>query len=534
MSDSQSLDPVTMEIVWTRLISAVDEAAKVIQRTAFSTLSTEANDFACVLTDGDGRSLAQNTSAIPSFIGTLPATVRHFLAKLGRDAIRPGDVLITNNPWQATGHLNDISLAKPIFIEGRLVAFAATTSHVPDIGGRVRSVEPRELFEEGFHIPLMHFMREGKADATLLTLLATNVRTPDQTLGDVWAQVSALALIEARVLATMSDYGLRTLDTFADDLIARSESAMREAIARVPDGTYRFGMRTDGLDQPFEMQVAVTIAGNDATFDFTGSSPQQPRAINCVLAYTYAMTAYALKAALLPGLPNNEGVLRPIKVIAPEGSLFNPRVPASVGGRSATGHYVPVLIYGALHQAIPEKVMAGTGSPLWIFTLAGIGADERPFATVLFYNGGLGARASGDGEPALSWPSNISSTPVEVAEQTGRLFFHRKELRPGSGGAGRLRGGLGQDIEVESRSMREMSAWFVTERLRFAAPGFGGGADGGLGKVTINGEAVDTRRLHLLQSGDRIVLSTPGGGGFGRPEERAAEHRRRDEERGYV
>ncbi|MEZ5856049.1 MAG: hydantoinase B/oxoprolinase family protein [Hyphomicrobiaceae bacterium] len=534
MSKSTPLDPITMEIVWTRLISAVDEAAKVIVRTSFSTLSNEANDFACVLTDANGHSLAQNSGSIPSFIGTLPATVRHFLDRMGRDAMKPGDVLITNNPWDATGHLNDVSLVKPIFKGDTLVAFAASTSHVPDIGGRVRSVEPREVYEEGFHIPLMHFIREGTPDETLIRLLRTNVRTPDQTLGDVWAQVSALAVIEARLLATMQDYGLADLETFANDLFDRSEAAMRTAIRSVPPGTYRYAMRTDGLDQPFEFHLAATIAGDKAVFDYTGTSPQQPRAINCVLAYTFAMTAYALKCALLPNLPNNEGILRAIEVIAPEGCLLNPKFPVSVGGRSATGHYVPAVIFGALHQAIPEKVMAAPGSPLWIFTLAGLGADDKPFATVLFYNGGLGGRAAGDGVSVLSWPSNISSTPVEVAEHTGRLFFREKRLTPNSGGNGRHRGGLGQSIEIESLSDREMSAWFVTERTRFGAPGIGGGADGAIGRVAINGQDVDTRRMHLLKKGDTVTIQTPGGGGYGSPADRPAALTERDKRMGYV
>ncbi len=528
------LDAITLEIVWTRLISTVDEAAKVIVRTSFSTLSNEANDFACVLTDANGHSLAQNTAAIPSFIGCLPATVRHFLARMGSEKMCPGDVLITNNPWDATGHLNDISLVKPIFRNGRIVAFAASTSHVPDIGGRVRSVEPREIYEEGFHIPLMHFIREGVPDETLIQLLRTNVRTPDQTMGDVWAQASALGVIEARLLATMDDYALDDLGAFADDLFSRSEAAMRAAIRTVPPGTYRYAMRTDGLEQPFEFQVAVTIDGDEATFDYTGTSPQQPRAINCVLAYTFAMSAYALKCALLPNLANNEGVLRPIKVIAPEGSLLNPKFPASVGGRSATGHYVPAIIFGALHQAIPKKVMAAPGSPLWIFTLAGLGADEKPFATVLFYNGGLGGRAAGDGVSVISWPSNISSTPVEVAESSGRLFFHEKSLRPGSGGAGHARGGLGQRIEIESLSERQMSAWFVTERTKFGAPGIGGGGDGAKGRVAINGEAIDTRRMHLLEKGHRVTIETPGGGGYGDLAARSEAAKARDRAMGYA
>lgn len=534
MSDGKPLDAVTLEIVWTRLISAVDEAARVIVRTSFSTLSNEANDFACVLTDAEGRSLAQNSGSIPSFIGCLPATVRHFLERMRREEMRPGDVLITNNPWDATGHLNDITLVKPIFREDRLVAFAASTSHVPDIGGRVRSVEPREVYEEGFHIPLMHFIREGRPDETLIRLLRTNVRTPDQTLGDVWAQASALSVIEARLAATMDDYGLEDMQGFAEDLFQRSEAAMRAQIRTIPSGTFRYAMKTDGLDEPFEFRVAVTIDRDEATFDFTGTSPQQPRAINCVMAYTFAMTAYALKCALLPNLPNNEGVLRPIKVIAPEGSLLNPRPPASCGGRSATGHYVPAVIFGALHQAIPEKVMAAPGSPLWIFTLAGLTNEGKPFATVLFYNGGLGGRAAGDGVSVLSWPSNISSTPVEVAEHSGQLFFRQKALKPGSGGDGEARGGLGQAIEIECLSERELSAWFVTERTKFAAPGIGGGQEGAIGRVAINGQDVDTRRMHLLRRGDVVTIDTPGGGGYGDPRRRSRAARERDQRLGYI
>ena len=194
-----ALDAVTLEVLWTRSISVVDEAAKAIVRTSFSTLSNEANDFACVLTDARGFALAQNSGSIPSFIGTLPATVRHFLRELGPDGIRPGDVLITNDAWMGTGHMSDVSLVKPIFRRGRLVAFSATTAHMPDIGGRVRAIEAREIFEEGLHLPLTKLVREGRPDTTLLELVRANVRTPDQTVGDIWAQARANELMERRV-----------------------------------------------------------------------------------------------------------------------------------------------------------------------------------------------------------------------------------------------------------------------------------------------------------------------------------------------
>src|SRR5262245_38775970 len=367
-----TLDAVTLEVLWTRLISVVDEAAKAIVRTSFSTLSNEANDFACVLTDARGGALAQNTGSIPSFIATLPATVRHFLRAMGEDGLRPGDVLITNDPWMGTGHLSDVCVVKPLFAGPRLVAFSATTSHMPDIGGRIRAIEAREVFEEGLYIPLAKLVHAGRRDETLIQLLRANVRTPDQTLGDIWAQVSANELMERRVLQLIEDYRLDGLSDLADELFGRSERAMRAAIRAVPDGTYHYEMKTDGVDAPLMFRVALTVAGDEIVADYAGTSPSQPRAINCVLAYTYAMTAYAVRCALLPGLANNEGMYRPVRVEAPRGCLLNPRFPAAVVSRAVTGHYVPVLVFGALHQVITERVMAPAGSPLWAVTQSGV------------------------------------------------------------------------------------------------------------------------------------------------------------------
>jgi N-methylhydantoinase B len=531
---SATLDAVTLEVLWTRIISVVDEAAKAIVRTSFSTLSNEANDFACVLTDARGAALAQNSGSIPSFIGCLPATVRHFIRELGADSMRPGDVLITNDAWLGTGHMSDVSVLKPIFHGERLVAFSATTSHMPDIGGRVRAIEAREIFEEGLHIPLTRLVRAGRVDDTLVALIRANVRTPDQTMGDIWAQVSANELMERRVNALMDDYDLATLTELGDELFARSERAMREAIRAVPDGTYRYAFRTDGTGAPFDFKVALTVRRDEIVADFTGTSPQQPRAINCVLAYTYAMTAYAIRCALLPGLPNNEGMYRPIAVKAPEGSLLNPRFPAAVVSRATTGHYVPALVLGALHQVIPGRVMASAGSPLWAVSQSGTRDDGKPYTTVLFFNGGLGATPVKDGEHVLSWPSNISSTPVEVAERNSPLFFHYKRMRPGSGGPGRFRGGLGQDILIESHSPRPIVVSFMAERTRFPAPGLAGGGPGERGDVRINGRRVDNRKQHVLERGDRVLIATPGGGGYGPARARDRQRAARDRALGYV
>lgn len=527
-------DAIFLEVFWTRVRSIVNEAAKLIVRTSFSTLSSEANDFAVVMTDSRGQTIAENAGAIPSFIGTLGNTVRAMVDVFGIEAMQPEDIYITNDPWIGTGHLNDVCLVKPLFHAGKVIGFAATTGHVPDIGGKIRSVDARELFEEGFHIPPMHFLRAGQSDSSLLRLLQANVRTPEQTTGDIWCHASATELIARRVDALLQEYGLTQIDDLADALFDRSEQAMRAAIQALPQGVFRYGMPTDGFAEPFQFQVAVRIEGGEITCDFEGSSPQQPRAINCVLAYTHAMTAYAVKSLLLPDLPNNHGLFRPVHTRAPEGSILNPRFPAPVGGRSCTGHYVPSAIFGALHAVLPERVMAGVGSPVWITNLNGRRANGKPFANVLFYNGGMGATADKDGASVMSWPSNISPTPIEIAERDTPLLFRRKRLLPNSGGTGRHRGGLGEEICFVNRHETPLSVVFLTERIKFGAPGLHGGGDGQCGAVLINGQPIDSRVPQVLQPGDEVILRTPGGGGFGPQQERADAALAQDLLAGYV
>lgn len=512
---ARDFDPVTLEILWTRMISAVDEAAKALRRTSFSTLVNESNDFACVLTDACGQSLAQNTESIPSFIGTLPVTVKHFITEIGLEHMAPGDVLVTNTPWIATGHLNDITVARPIFHQGRVVAFAASTAHAPDIGGKVRSVEAREVFEEGFHIPIMKLVRAGEPDATLFKLLRAAVRTPDQTEGDLWAQLTGLELMERRLAELMEEYGLNDLDAFGEEVLGRCEKAMRSAITALPDGAYPYAFQTDGMDEPFEFKVVVTVAGDAITVDFVGTSQQVDRAINCTLTYTFAMAAYALKCALLPELPNNEGIFRCLEVTAPEGTILNPKFPVAVGGRMATGHYVPIAIFGALAPVLEDRMIAASGSPLWSIIQTGVRGDGQTYANVLFFNGGMGATNSGDGQSTYSWPSNISNVPVELIERNSALFVRHKQLRDGSGGVGEHHGGLGQEIEFEVHSETPVGMIFMAERCKIPAPGFEGGGPGATGEVLIDNETIDHRRNVVLRNGQTVTLKTPGGGGFG-------------------
>ncbi|MFM9941462.1 MAG: hydantoinase B/oxoprolinase family protein [Hyphomicrobiaceae bacterium] len=533
-TNTPAFDAVTLEILWRRMISAVDEAAKTLRRTSFSTLVNESNDFSCVLTDARGQSLAQNTESIPSFIGTLPVTVKHFIKEFGLDGMKPGDVLVTNTPWIATGHLNDITVAKPIFHKGRIVAFAASTAHAPDIGGKVRSVEAREVFEEGFHIPIMKLMNAGEPDRTLLKLLRAAVRTPEQTEGDLFAQLTGLDLLERRLGDLLTEYGLDNLDAFAGEVLGRSERAMRKAIGELPKGTLRASFQTDGIETPITYAIAVTVNGDSIDVDYAGTSREVDRAINCPMTYTFAMTAYALKCALLPSMPNNEGIFRCFRVTAPDGSIVNPRYPVAVGGRMATGHYLPAVVFAALAPVIPDRVLAACGSPLWSIIQTGVRPNGKTYANVLFFNGGMGATADADGQNAYAWPSNVSNVPVELIERNSPMLVHKKALRDGSGGAGRHRGGLGQELEIEILSETPVGMIFMAERCKFPAQGMQGGGAGAAGEVLIDGEAIDHRKNVVLKQGQRVTLKTPGGGGMGSADDRDAPSRESDRRDGYA
>ena len=531
----RQFDAVELELLWRRLISLVDEAAAALVRTSFSTLVRESYDFSCIVTDAAGQSLVQATESIPSFIGTLPETVKHFLRFFPPETLKPGDVLITNDIWLGTGHLPDITVAKPIFRHGKLVAFSASTAHAPDIGGKIRSPEPREVCEEGLQIPPLKLMRAGEADETLVAILRKNVRTPEQTMGDLWAQVVALDLMEERLHILMEQAGLNDLASLAAEIHARCEAAMRSAIAALPDGTYKSELQTDGLmDKPVTLKLSLTIEGDRIIADYTGTDAQVDRAINCALCYTYAMTMYGVKVCTSPNLPNNEGAWRPISMIAPDGCIVNPVFPASGGSRMLIGHYLPMLVFGCLGQIVPERVMAACGSPMWGMNQSGVNAHGKPYANMFFYNGGMGANMRGDGISCLSWPSNVSSTAIEITEHIAPLRVHYKRLRPDSGGPGRHRGGLGQEIALESRSETPIAVSFLAERTIFPAFGVEGGKAGAPGVLRINGDKVDPKKQYVLSRGDTVILATPGGGGHGDPDQRNKVARERDIQAGYI
>jgi N-methylhydantoinase B len=341
--------------------------------------------------------------------------------------------------------------------------------------------------------------------------------------------------MEDRLSSLMEGYALPDLNDLAREIQGRCEAAMRGAIAALPDGTYRSELQTDGLlDAPITIRMALTVRGDGIEIDFAGTDAQVDRAINCALCYTYAMCMYGVKVCTNPSLPNNEGAWRPIRVIAPPGCIVNPQFPSPGGSRMLIGHYLPMLVFGCLGQVVPERVMAACGSPMWGMNQSGVRAGGKPYANMFFYNGGMGGNMRGDGVTCLSWPSNVSSTSVEISEHIAPLRFRHKRLRPDSGGPGRHRGGLGQEILVECRSGTPIAVSFLAERTVFPAFGIEGGQAGAPGELRINGERTDPKRQYVLRAGDAVSLATPGGGGHGDARERDEGALAADLAAGYV
>jgi N-methylhydantoinase B len=516
----RALDPVTIEILWTRLISAVDEAAATFVRTSFSTLVREANDYAVVLTDRHGRNVAQSSQSIPSFISTMPVTIRHFIEEFGIESMREGDAFITNDPWIGTGHLNDASLAAPIFRNGEVIGFAGVVSHLPDVGGRLRNAANRELFEEGLQIPPMRFLDAGEPDPVLVKLIRANVRVPEETMGDIWAQVSCCKRLAERLNVLVEETGI-DFDAFSGGIIGRTEKAMREAIAAVPDGVYRYVVENDGPaempDGVIRVACAVTVAGDRISVDYAGSSDQVSLAINTVANYTFAYSAYALKALLAPWVPNNEGSFAAMSVTAPEGSILNPSRPAPCGARGMIGHLLPPAIFGALAEALPGQVQAAPGSPSNNVQLASLKGNVR-YAVNAFIGAGQGASAAQAGVSAISFPSNLSNTPVEVLESQAPIEVKVRGVRRGSGGRGARNGGDGIRFEFEMYGDNPAIASFMVNRVRRPAPGLLGGEAGAPATFEINNKASEPSGQYVLRKGDTVLIETGGGGGFGKPE----------------
>ena len=530
------LDPITLEVLWNRLLSVVNEQQVTLMRTAFSTVVRESQDLACGVFDTRGAMIAQSLTGTPGHINAMATGVQHFLHAYPAETLQPGDVLITNDPWQTAGQINDMTVLTPVFKESLLVGYFASTCHAPDIGGRVLSGEAREVYEEGLRIPITKLFIRDEPNHELLKIIRANVRTPDETIGDLYAQTSSNAVGARELLHFMHEFALETIEPLADAIIARSERAMRDAIRALPNGRYENESWSDGFDEPIHIKVAVTVEDEDLFIDFAGSSPQSTRGINVVLNYTHAYASFAIKAAISPEVPHNEGAFRPVHVSAPAGSILNCLEPAPVASRHLIGHFLPGVILGALAPALPGKLMACGADPIWISVWHGKWpVSQKSFTFSLFQCGGTGARAIKDGLNTTGFPSGVAGVPAEIMESLSPMVQYRRELRTDSGGPGTYRGGVGQWTEVAYLGDTPWGVSALADRLRFPATGLAGGQSGMTGEFIVN----DTTRpqpkaLTPLAPRDRVQLNLPGGGGYGDPLQRPVELVLNDVINGYV
>jgi N-methylhydantoinase B len=525
---------VTLEILWNRLLSMCNEQQVTLLRTAFSTVVRESQDLACGVFDARGRMIAQSMTGTPGHINAMATGVKHFLAAYPPQTLADGDVLLTNDPWQTAGQINDMTVLTPVFRAGGIVAYFASTCHAPDIGGRILSAEAREVYEEGLRIPITKLFAQGVVNAELVKIIRANVRTPEETVGDLYAQTSSNAVGARSLLHLMDEFGLESIEPLADEIIARSEEALRTAIEKIPNGVYEAESWSDGFEEPVRIHVAVTVNDRDIHIDFAGSSPQSRRGINVVLNYTRAYASFAIKAAVSPEVPHNDGAFRPVHVTAPNGSILNCREPAAVASRHLIGHFLPGVIFAALAPAMPGRLMAGGSEPVWISLWRGETAADAPFLISHFQLGGAGARAARDGLSTTGFPSGVGGVPAEIIESLTPLLQHHREFRVDSGGAGEFRGGLGQATEMRNLSGKPWEISGMVDRIHYPGLGLEGGQPGARGEMLVDGEAVPAKTLRWLEPEARVQLNLPGGGGYGSPFARAVERVLDDVVKGFV
>ena len=541
-----AVDPVTLEILWSRLISIVEESEATLVRTSFSPIIGEADDHSAALLDAHGNILAQTPSAMPAFIGILGHTTRTMLQHFPAETLKPNDVLTTNDPWICCGHLNDLNLLRPIFHHGKLIAFTGNTAHLTDIGGR-NSAEGMDLFEEGLRILPSKLYSAGVANEEIYKFLRGNSRIPDQMIGDLNAQLAATETAQRRLIEMVEEYGLDDIESLTEEIQRRTERVMREAIARLPDGDYYGQVYSDGYDATLTIKVKVSIRGDALSIDYTGTSDQVERGINCPMNLTYAESVWPIRVALAPDIPTTEGSLRPITVSAPDGSVLNPRFPAAVQARTVVVHNVHAAIFQALSSLVPEyidpaNVQAHSGCiwgdrfrGQWTARWKPAWETRSHFVSSYLCNGGQGASGVKDGAHCMSYPDNCSNMPIEVVENRQPVIFVKKEIRQDSGGPGTFRGGCGQTIQMRVLSDRPINYVVNSgDKILNPAPGLKGGLPGGRGNAERNGEKIPARVWIPVEPGDLITHEPPGGGGYGNPLERDPAAVLNDVHHGYV
>ena len=521
-----ALSDLQRQLVWDRLLAVVEEQAQTLMRTAFSTVVREAGDLSAGVFDTQGRMIAQAVTGTPGHVNAMAASVGHFLERFPVQRLHPGDVLMTNDPWLATGHLNDFTVVSPVYFKEQPIALFASTSHIADVGGRGFGPDANDVFEEGIRVPVMHLFKAGKRNDALMEIVAANVRDPIVAEGDLYSLTACNHHGSRQLVDMMVEFELNSLDEVGEELLQLSQEAVEKEIEELPNGIYHQSMRVDGYDEPVDIKCALTIDDGSIDIDFAGSSPISRYGINVPLTYAQAYASFGVRCLIGNDVPNNAGSLKPISVSAPEGSILNALPPAAVSARHALGQMLPDVVIGALAQVLDNDVPAEGASCIWNPVLMNSNIQdgnvpEASFVINPIFNGGTGARATKDGLSTTAFPSGVRTTPTEINEVTSPLIFWKREFKPDSGGAGRLRGGLGQIIEIEHAHGAGFAISKMFERVIHPALGRDGGHDGARGRVGIkDGRDYRGKGKESIPAGATLIMETPGGAGIGSPLER--------------
>ena len=512
------MDGIELELMWSRLRSIVSEHAKAMQRTSFSTTVRESGDLAYGLFDARARMVAQAESGTPGHINCM-ANCGTYLANLFKDDLKPGDVLITNDPWQGSGHTFDITVFAPIFRNGKILGYVGSNNHHTDIGGLGPGIGANDVHEEGIWIPPLKFYEGGKPNKTLLELLRSNSRMPAMLLGDLSAQVASCISGGEAISEMCEQYDLDDIEALSDAIITRSEAAVRDSIRKLPVGSWTEEASFDiPSGEVVTLCVTVTVdnQAGEILLDFAGSSPQSAKGINVTLSYTHAYATFCVRSILNSEVPNNAGSLAPIKVTAPEGCVLNCLYPAPVAARHIVGMYVPTPIMKAFWHIVPEQVIApGTGSSFMCRIYGEFPGGDKYITALSGMTGGMGARATKPGLHATYYPAGVGTAPTEIVESESRVVFRRRELRRGSGGKGQSNGGDGLVVEFYVRTDQPWLMFATPSSRTHPPPGLGGGEPGRQGVFRVDGEDRFPQGKVRMKPDSVVYLETPGGGGFG-------------------
>jgi N-methylhydantoinase B len=531
-NDRWSIDPVTLEVLRNKFDGIANEMEMTLLRSSFSPIVKESMDASASLFTPEGLTLAQ-ALAIPLHLGTLVPAVANVLATFPLSTMRQGDIYILNDPYSGGTHLPDLALVMPVFFQGRVIALSCNMTHHQDVGGMVSGSVPTdatEIFQEGIRIPPLKLCDVGGMNDTLVKMLRLNVRLPDVFMGDLNAQIASCRIGARRLVSLAEQYGDNYLSSVCNELLDRSEMLTRQAIRKLPQGTFRYVdfLDNDGveLDRRVRIEVAATVEGDNITFDFAGTSPQTKGPINCVPSGTLAAAFYAVRALTDPTIPTNAGCFRPIKLKLPKGSLVDPIAPAPVNTRTSTIKMAAACMIGAFREAIPEKLPASDAVDMHAIVFGGQQTDGRRYVVSECIGSGSGASIARDGVDVVDTDvTNCMNLPVEAIEMECPIRINRTELCADSGGPGRKRGGLGvlREYEILDGTVRLTHRG---ERFFSQAPGLAGGEPGAFARSRIirkdgSEEIIPSKRVCDLSKGDRLIVETAGGGGYGPKNERS-------------